>query len=1003
MADEGEVDVLGDFDMKIEVSDGIYDVNELPSQSANLLPEFTDHPWILDQSWAMDSSMDEKSKATIEKMLLEEQYYINGKVPRRKMSTVTKKQSIATRPQDTPAPSEVEESSSNPVHKLKSQTVSLKEHSGSGTGNDLDQVGDRSSIIPRKRANKGFHDWKKILCRSLTPWTEEEKKQFHQGLMMYGKKWVQIAKLLPGKTIRQVKNYGHQVFKIENKEEAIAHGLVRPNKSSVEYAQKALSKALSKVSTARPTVRVREPKKKPFLPPCKFNKNNPVRSRKIWLKPKSVINKNVLFNANQKGKDGDFETAIKTEATLEVKAGGNGESVGFDSTIVTVEKDSDEDIEVDIEDDDGNDKVNPLLEGRAVSPNSVYERLLNEAKLEQNVQEKIVRKGVQGRSYKVKYKGYELMSDSYSDSRPSGGCASGIVVKNETIGVDANTQSRDTASMGKQLDNAQDGIKKEISSPEVTVKCEPDLPDGTYKVASKQDEAESMQKDIPRVIANVVITVSDEVVHFPVPTEELVMAPDDQVSDREREVLKEFFEYRGLRTPERYLRIRNYILEAWKKCKPSYLFKTSVRSGLKKCGDVNSIGRVHAYLEAIGAINFGCSQVAYKNPRPALWLTAGDYGSKVCIEKRESMRPKKRKALSPLGAWHAVMEKTIEHTEGKKSNENGATKCVSVKRRVYDPFKLIPCLPFTEERPAPFLVEICCSSLMVMDIHSHICKTEVIGMLGGQFSPDTGKLTITMATPCHSISTGLQCEMDPVSQTQASEEIQGAGMDVVGWYHSHPCFRPDPSIRDIETQLKFQEWFAKGGDHFVGVIVTPYNPGNSSVSSQVTCLTVSDEISPDRNYNIPYKFDFCTCPCEENELLTVAQSARQLAASYATFPSNLKVDMGLKFRPGMTCLDKLCESLKAYDLIEDQGYLIQSVQEAFKAVVKPASKTITNSSYMIDQPDKFFFPLHENSSSNLSDDELPEVKQELDCLININEELVDYTDCVVEVKQEPNV
>lgn len=43
-----------------------------------------------------------------------------------------------------------------------------------------------------------------------------------------------------------------------------------------------------------------------------------------------------------------------------------------------------------------------------------------------------------------------------------------------------------------------------------------------------------------------------------------------------------------------------------------------------------------------------------------------------------------------------------------------------------------------------------------------------------------------------------------VSQTQASEEIQRYGLSVVGWYHSHPTFEPNPSVRDIETQLKFQ-------------------------------------------------------------------------------------------------------------------------------------------------------------------------------------------------------
>ena len=48
---------------------------------------------------------------------------------------------------------------------------------------------------------------------------------------------------------------------------------------------------------------------------------------------------------------------------------------------------------------------------------------------------------------------------------------------------------------------------------------------------------------------------------------------------------------------------------------------------------------------------------------------------------------------------------------------------------------------------------------------------------------------------------------DSVSQTLASEQIEDVGMQVVGWYHSHPTFSPDPSVRDIETQQKFQVHF----------------------------------------------------------------------------------------------------------------------------------------------------------------------------------------------------
>lgn len=58
-------------------------------------------------------------------------------------------------------------------------------------------------------------------------------------------------------------------------------------------------------------------------------------------------------------------------------------------------------------------------------------------------------------------------------------------------------------------------------------------------------------------------------------------------------------------------------------------------------------------------------------------------------------------------------------------------------------------------------MEVHCSALMVMDVHSHVSRVEVIGLLGGSFCPERGILTVVRAVPCVSISTGMQCEMDP--------------------------------------------------------------------------------------------------------------------------------------------------------------------------------------------------------------------------------------------------
>lgn len=134
---------------------------------------------------------------------------------------------------------------------------------------------------------------------------------------------------------------------------------------------------------------------------------------------------------------------------------------------------------------------------------------------------------------------------------------------------------------------------------------------------------------------------------------------------------------------------------------------------------------------------------------------------------------------------------------------------------------------------------------------------------------------ISAAEPCNSVSTGLQCEMDPVSQTQACDVLSSLGFSVVGWYHSHPTFHPNPSVRDINTQdqfqvketqqgghlervvgfslfLLFQSYFSRGGAPFIGMIVSPYDPANPSPHSQTTCLLVKASQEPSSSQS---KFD----------------------------------------------------------------------------------------------------------------------------------------------------
>ena len=71
------------------------------------------------------------------------------------------------------------------------------------------------------------------------------------------------------------------------------------------------------------------------------------------------------------------------------------------------------------------------------------------------------------------------------------------------------------------------------------------------------------------------------------------------------------------------------------------------------------------------------------------------------------------------------------------------------------------------------------------------------------------------AFPCRAVNNGdattsQNVEMDAESEFEVRTVIQNSNMQVVGWYHSHPTFMPEPSIRDIKNQDSYQRLFGAG-------------------------------------------------------------------------------------------------------------------------------------------------------------------------------------------------
>ena len=147
---------------------------------------------------------------------------------------------------------------------------------------------------------------------------------------------------------------------------------------------------------------------------------------------------------------------------------------------------------------------------------------------------------------------------------------------------------------------------KPVSSIEIVPET-PQVVDTLHESAETESksECESSETDSK---CNKTKSAADEpqpVFTFPVPADERIVDVTT-ITDEEKTIHWDFFEGRPSKTPERYMKIRNSIIQEWKRVKPRYLTKTSVRPSLKNCGDVNCISRIHAYLELTGVINFGC-------------------------------------------------------------------------------------------------------------------------------------------------------------------------------------------------------------------------------------------------------------------------------------------------------------------------------------------------------------------------------------------------------------
>ncbi|XP_045445040.1 MPN domain-containing protein isoform X4 [Pipistrellus kuhlii] len=153
-----------------------------------------------------------------------------------------------------------------------------------------------------------------------------------------------------------------------------------------------------------------------------------------------------------------------------------------------------------------------------------------------------------------------------------------------------------------------------------------------------------------------------------------------------------------------------------------------------------------------------------------------------------------------------------------------------------NPHTLVEVTSFTAiNKFQPFNVAISSNVLFLLDFHSHLTRSEVVGYLGGRWDINSQMLTVLRAFPCRSrlgdVDTGATVE------EEIYQSLLLRGLSLVGWYHSHPHSPALPSLQDIDTQMDYQlrlQGSSNGFQPCLALLCSPYYSGNQGPESKIS-------------------------------------------------------------------------------------------------------------------------------------------------------------------------
>lgn len=232
----------------------------------------------------------------------------------------------------------------------------------------------------------------------------------------------------------------------------------------------------------------------------------------------------------------------------------------------------------------------------------------------------------------------------------------------------------------------------------------------------------------------------------------------------------------------------------------------------------------------------------------------------------------------------------------------------------------------------PFNVAVSSNVLFLLDFHSHLTRSEVVGYLGGRWDINSQMLTVLRAFPCRS-RLG-DAEAAAATEEEIYQSLFLRGLSLVGWYHSHPHSPALPSLQDIDTQMDYQlrlQGASNGFQPCLALLCSPYYAGNPGPESKIAPFWVMPppEQRPS-DYGIPMDVEMA---CMQDSFLTkdVLQEMMLLVDFYKGAPDLVRFQEA--WSPEHSYLDKLKISL-ASRTPKDQG--LGHVLEQVYSVLKQA-------------------------------------------------------------------